>query len=145
MNRREALATTGTALAVGVVGCSTPFGTTVAKVSGNARIPSEDYSTYDFAIDKPATLDYTFDVSTGPPIDILVMDRSNFQAYQNENYDSVTYLSGITKYDTTFAEDSAELSAGKYNIVLDNTSNVGATPPSDSQIALVSVDYLVHR
>lgn len=145
MNRREALGVTGTMLFGGLAGCSTPFGTTVAKVSGGANIPRENYSMYDLAIEKPATLDYTFDVSTGPPIDVLVMDRSNFEEYRTENYEAVTYLSELSAIDVTFAETSAELDAGTYNIVLDNTSNVGVKPPADSDIAIVSVDYIVHR
>lgn len=145
MNRREALATTGTVLVGGYAGCSTPFRTTISKVSVGVRIPKEDFSAYDFAIDESATLDYTIEVNSGPAIDVLVMDRSNFGAYRDENYGSVTFLSDFSHTDTMFANTSGEVGAGRYNLVVDNTGNVGTNPPPDSKTAVVSVDYLLYR
>lgn len=146
MKRRETVATAGALLSGGVAGCVLPFRDTVAKVSEGIRLEVGQYNQYDIDIEgENATLDYTIDLSSGPEIDAILMDRNSFEEYQNENYDAVSYHSEISAIGTRYANNSGDLTTGSYTLLLDNTDNIGTKPPADATAAVISVDYLIYR
>lgn len=84
-------------------------------------------------------IEYTVEVIEGPRIDVLVVDQSGWEDYQNKNFDQFTYYEHLSETHTTFAEASGEFERDFYGLIIDNTNNIGVSPSGDGA-AVVNID-----
>jgi hypothetical protein len=144
-NRRKFLAGIGTAAVGSVAGCAGQ--NTIYDQSETTTLNEDEYSWYNFSIEEPSTVEYTMEVTEGPNVDIILMDRGSFEAYQDGDYDSATYYTRMSDINTAYAELSGEMRVGSYTLMLDNTSDIGTSPPTnlEDDVAVIDFDFTVYR
>lgn len=98
---------------IGIGQVSADFTATGTEVVGNGQ---GVYLTIYMATDGP--LPFTVDVYSGPNIDIILVDSSNFQL--QESGKGYTYYQGGTFFDSSHAVGNAYLTAGTYYLIFNN-------------------------
>lgn len=85
-------------------------------------------------------IEYTVRVLDGPRIDVLVVDQSGWEDYENQNFDQFSYYEHLSETHTAFAEATGEFGERDfYGLIIDNTDNIGASPSGDGA-AVVEID-----
>ena len=144
VNRRRTLAGMGTALFGSLAGCSFLGQETLIDFSESETITEGGYLAYTHTIQDPFTFEYTVEVTEGPSIDVMLMERSSFDEYRDGNFDSVTHISRMSDIRTSSTQASGDMDAGTYTLLLDNTNDVGTNPPRSGDEVVVDVSYAAH-
>lgn len=151
MNRRTFLVTAATTTTVPLAGCSgdpdhglasnawgnterseSEYGTTI---EGTMTLAAGEYTARDVEPDEPVLLEVDFAVSSGGPIDVFLLEATEYQdRYRDGEGDEIQFLQGFsaTESDSGVLRDT--LAAGEYVLVLDNTG-VWATSP-DGEVTI---------
>ena len=80
------------------------------------------------------------DVTSGPNVDVYVMDQMNFADYKDG--DSFSYYSSLSRGDTSYwSADGTIRENDVYYIVIDNTDKGDASPPWNMQDDIAYIDY----
>ena len=101
---------------------------------------NEDYYQYlRFSPSQEATLSYEAEVAGDIRIDVILTDGTNFQ-YFEDGTDWEYYAEG-SELDTLFASNEVRLGTGtEYYLIIDNTSEGRAAPPTNFDNDRVEVD-----
>ncbi len=116
---------------------------TCGITSGTTNSISEDeymYRKISFYEGDKLEISIEVDVTSGPNIDVYVMDEVNYADYKDG--DSFSYYSSLSRGDTSYwSADGTIHENGAYYIVIDNTDKGDASPPWNMQDDVAYVDY----
>lgn len=107
-------------------------------------VPEDEYWYGTFEVAQSRRLQYEFVVREGPAIDMWLMEDAEFDRYQAN--DRFTYAESASAPDSTGTTVDAELPAGEYVLVADNTETGDAAPPTnfDDDVARIDIEvYLI--
>lgn len=126
---------------------ATPTGTPVPILTRTIEVEEDEWSRHTWAQSGEATLDYEFEVTDGPAIDVLVMTLGQFELFRQGQ--SADYLPAASAPDSTGARIRATLEPPeeRYILVFDNTYFGPSGPPRNAidDTATVDVDATVYR
>lgn len=99
-----------------LAGCSSGSGETAPPtglpdrlyaLTGSYEIPAGSFRDLAFDIDSPAVIDYTADVRSGPNLDVFLLARDEFRAYERGSaFEPVDDASAL---DTSYADTRVDL------------------------------------
>lgn len=117
----------------------------VYEMEERKEINEDYYFSWELEFDEPTVLSYTAEVTDGPSIDTIVMDKDEFQYFKDES--EWKYYTPATNMQTKYASVEATLDTGTYVLVVDNTSQGGASPPAnfDNDRAIVDITLEAYR
>lgn len=104
----------------------------------NYSIEEDNWKGREFNFTSRGRVEYEAVVREGPSVDIYVMERSEYEHFQNE--ERFTFFTEATRQDTTYADVSGTLAGGDYAFIVDNSSMGEASPPSDFENNVATVD-----
>lgn len=116
---------------------SSPIFTTFG---GSPEIEADKYhySQFDFETGEYIELEYTVQVTSGPPIDIFLLDPPNFELYRRDR--PFEYIEALSYLGAMDVERSGTLREhDTYYLVLDNT-DAGMIPPTTGGVAFVEYE-----
>lgn len=130
MHRREYLAIL--AVCAGLAGCSGPR----SIVSGTERwsIPAGGYEAISLDIRVPATIEYAVEVHEGPPIDVMVLRESRFDAFEDGTLSDNAPKSTLQDVETGNA--NGNLMPGTWYMVVDNAGPDRDAPTGPATVTL---------
>ncbi|WP_154020425.1 hypothetical protein [Halorubrum halophilum] len=148
LSRRNVIASTVTAIAVSLAGCSgddnqpDTNSINIGPFSGEYEIPEDEYATTGiFNSDRQGEIGYNFTVTSGPEVDVYLLTPEDVDRY--ENGQSFNYLSHTTDSPPDAAiVDSVTVSANTATqMLIDNTEVGDVSPPTnfDDDVATVQL------
>lgn len=114
--------------------------------SETVELNEDYYQAFEFDPSQPAVLDYEAEVRGDVRIDLILTDETNF-GYFEDGSEWEYYAEG-SDFDTLSAEESMNLGSDRtYYLIVDNTSEGGAEPPTnfDNDRVTVDVEYQLYR
>lgn len=111
------------------------------SISDTRNIEEDHWRYYGLDFTDTGQLTYDFVVRDGPPIDVIVMDESEYQYFENEQ--RWEYYSEFSVLDSTGDDVSRDVSTGSYYIIFDNSNRGGAAPPSNFSNDVVTVEFSI--
>lgn len=109
------------------------------SVDDTRNIEEDEWYVFSLELSRAGELSYEFIVREGPPIDVIVVEESEYQYFeQGERYE---YVTEPTVFDSAGDEGSGTLSAGNYRLILDNTAAGEAAPPANMSNDVVEVEF----
>lgn len=104
----------------------------------NYSVEEDHWKGREFNFTAGGRLEYEAIVREGANVDIITMEQSEYEHYQNqERYE---YSPDASALDTVDADVSHEFPEGDYVVVIDNTSAGEASPPSNMVNDVASVE-----
>ncbi|MDY6817435.1 MAG: hypothetical protein SVG88_02145 [Halobacteriales archaeon] len=128
LSRRRLIGASAGGVVTGLAGCASISGGG-PRIERNVTINEGSYAKFSFTTEETATLVYTIDVVQGPPIDVLLLPEDELLAFEFRGRWSLHTEGSSAGVRQT--EQSIELPAGKWILVLDNSSRWQTTPPAD--------------
>lgn len=148
IGRRSLLSATG-AMVGAIAGCtssgSSDQGTTEPQtpekkkvIDGVYPVEEDHWQYWDFSFDEQRRFEFDFMVQDGPAIDVFVTDSRGYSHYkESESFQSISTL---TVTDAIGTSADGVLNPGDYYLVMDNTNQFGAKPPTDFQDNVARVE-----
>lgn len=109
------------------------------SVSDTRNIEEDHWRYYTIEFSQTGTIEYDFIVRDGPAIDVILMDESEYQYFENE--ERWQYYTELSAMDSTGDNVSGQVSAGTYRLIFDNSNQGEAAPPSNFSNDVVSVEF----
>jgi hypothetical protein len=91
----------------------------------------------DFTLQHPTKIEYEVTVTSGPPIDVFLLERDEVTSYREAK--PFEYVAGGSTLRTRRGTATVVVPAGTYSIVADNTRLGEATPPADNSAGEVEL------
>lgn len=89
----------------------------------------DKWTSWDFSVETDTYYEYDLIVRSGPPVDFYTVKNMEYTYF--ESGDNFEYHRGLSAPDTTGDRGDGWLEAGDYVMVLDNSENGSATPPTN--------------
>lgn len=96
------------------------------RQTGTASLDAQEFTALTFSGQVTFVLNYAFAVAEGGAIDVIVIDRPEFDRLRDGK--DVSHYRELASLDTTRNEVAKRLTAGDYALVIDNSSFGEATP-----------------
>lgn len=107
--------------------------------SDRRNVQEDEWRYYMLSFPQSGRLYYSYTVREGPEIDVIVMDESEYQYFQDgDRYNRYTNLSTFGDAGNTVNEP---ISAGDYRLIFDNTEREEAYPPSNFSNDIAEVEF----
>ncbi|MFC6990348.1 hypothetical protein ACFQH3_00200 [Haladaptatus sp. GCM10025707] len=113
----------------------------ILRRSDTDTIEEDYWRYYSFSLSRTGRVEYDFTVRQGPAIDVILMDESEYSFFKNG--DRSQYYTALSRMDSTYGSVSEKLSAGSYYLVFDNSNNGVASPPTNFDNDLATVEYTI--
>jgi hypothetical protein len=111
----------------------------IRTIDDTRNIEEDAWRYYSVELPQSGTLSYDFIVREGPAIDVILLNESEYQYFdEGERWQYHTDLSAL---DSAGDEVQGQLSAGNYRLIFDNSSRGEASPPTDFSNNVVSVEF----
>lgn len=108
-----------------------------SSTSGAQSINENKYWTVSISISGNGYLSYTIEVTSGPNVDIILFNETNYAQYSAG--EQPQYLVGGSELDISYVEKrDVALSNGTYYLVVDNTDFGSARPPMNGDPAIIN-------
>jgi hypothetical protein len=115
-----------------------PEPTPVTIVDRSEVVDEDEYTYWEVPLERSASLSLSATVRSGPNIDIVFMNQSEFTEFEQGN--RFRYSSDLSLLDTVGDDVSASVEAGDYILLLDNTARIEAAPPTNLSDDAAEVD-----
>jgi hypothetical protein len=113
----------------------------IRSVSDTRNLEEDQWRYYTINFSEPGILEYDFIVRDGPAIDVIMMDESEYQYFENE--ERWEYYTDLSALDTTGDEVRGRIGSGTYRLIFDNSNQGEAAPPSNFSNDVVSVEFTI--
>lgn len=118
-------------------GCGSSSGTGGSSSSGSTEtiiderdtVNEDQYLTYSFTLKRGATLDLEATVRSGPPLDIVFTSPDELEEFENGN--RFRYNQELSLLDSAGGNATVEVPKGEYVLIVDNTNQIEAEPPTN--------------
>ncbi|GAA0193803.1 hypothetical protein [Halobaculum roseum] len=113
------------------------------ETSDTRQIPEDEWYQWNFELNEQAVLSYDFVVRSGPAIDAILTDDTEYDQLQEGN--RFRYYSEGSVMDDEGGQVTTTLAPGTYHLVLDNSDAGEAQPPTnfDDDIAEVEIEIQI--
>ena len=107
-------------------------------VDDTRSLEEDEYLSWDFTLNRQATLKLSAIVRDGPAADILLTSVDEFNEFEQDN--RFRYNSAVSLMDSGGGSTSGLVSSGSYVFVLDNTNAGEAKPPTNFSNDVVEIE-----
>jgi hypothetical protein len=96
-------------------------------------LPGGDYAARELNPAVGVDVRIDFDVPSGQPVDILMMNQTNYSDYR-ETADNIQFNGRLSATDSTGDTLTGGIGAGDYRFIVDNTGVYGAAPNGEVRV-----------
>ncbi|WP_149799237.1 hypothetical protein [Halorubrum xinjiangense] len=111
------------------------------SISDTRNLEEDQWRHIPLEFSQTGYIEYDFIVRDGPAIDVILLDESEYQ-YFDEGERS-EYYPELSATDSTGDDVQGEIPSGTYRLILDNSNRGEATPPTNFSNDVVSVEYSI--
>ena len=108
-------------------------------ISDTRNIQEDEWYYYPLSFSQSGYIEYEFVVRDGPSIDVILIDESEYDSY--ENGDRFSHYSEVSTLDSVGDSVQSLLSSGNYRLIFDNSSVGSAEPPTDFTNSIAEVEF----
>ena len=107
--------------------------------SDTRKLEEDEWRYYELDFNSSGFLRYDFIVRDGPKIDVIFIEKSEYSHF--DNGDRYEYKPALSALDSAGEEVSEKVPEGTYYIIFDNSNRGEATPPSNLNNDVITVEF----
>jgi len=127
-----------------LMGCNTTnpaIASETILIDKQIQVQEDQYYYAELDFKKTTKLTVSYEMVSGPHIDVYVLDAYNLNRYEDNM--KFSYYNDLSTFGLDKAERSATLNKGEYRLLIDNSDSGAVSPPMNAKNDIATLDLKV--